>query len=596
MSKDTSSSSTPKNASEYSQDAPPTASSSTDAFLSSMSFAHMQRGGNGSNNDDSTCPTIETIGMIDVPFNPAFLSINEIGNPKEESLFITSFFNSFGGRDLVAYIPNIGGRSVDDDEEEDDNEDRDDSSSNSNWIDTLDDPIVITDVIDPETPETVWPNDAIRAPDGMFPFEDAIVLPQGFHVASSPGRLVAIDVNSPDKTEYVIHQSQEIGIFTFPNDPNNSPRFYHHVVFYDVDKDGYEDIVTVRSGFRIIRSATPGPPSIYPPFGELVWFQNPGHENILMNPTQPWQERVVYGGPTVGYVGPDIDIAMADLEHDGIPEFVVTHFFSSGPNPDDGKIVLLGAPVDMDWSTVLTPFQLRTKVLDTNTPQGKPFDVEFVDINNDGQLDILATNHQPDGTSTWPSTIPGRVFAFENPGPDTIFSTDWTTHILLDNIRPNPTLPGATASRLAPGHAIPFYPYNEEDDSDDDDDDSDEDDGSRRHRSRRPWIVVGGDQASKVWLMKPIPNQEFGYDSTVIFDINDAYPSTGGLPTTQTPLFPFSSIAISTIGKIAIQYSKKKNGNGDDDDHNDEVLIYIPVFEAGDIHVIRLSFHDCDDD
>ena len=51
MSKDTSSSSTPKNASEHSQDAPLTASSSTDAFLSSMSFAQMQRGGNRSNNE-----------------------------------------------------------------------------------------------------------------------------------------------------------------------------------------------------------------------------------------------------------------------------------------------------------------------------------------------------------------------------------------------------------------------------------------------------------------------------------------------------------------------------------------------------------------
>ena len=352
---------------------------------------------------------------------------------------------------------------------------------------------------------------------------------QGFHIASGAGRLVAIDMDSVERTEYIIHQS--VG---------SDRRFYHNVEFYDFDSDGYRDIVTVRSGFFIN-----GPFS--PPVGELVWFKNPGEE---LNPLIEWEETVLVGG-----FEPDIEIDMADLDGDGIPEFVTTHFFSSGPSYDTGRIVLYGAPAGKDWSAVPSN-PVRLNELVTNE-QGKPFSVEFVDLDGDGDLDILATNHQPDNAVAI-STTPGRVFALENPGGDA-FSNDWVVHILLNNLRPNLSLPNATSSRLAPGFSIPFYPCHAD----------------------HPWIVVGGDQASKVWLMKPVANQDFAYDSVVIFDINDTY----GEGTTQTPLFPGSTIAISTIGKLQTQPSEEEDG---------AVLIYIPVFEAGDIYVIRLSCSECD--
>ena len=54
----------------------------------------------------------------------------------------------------------------------------------------------------------------------------------------------------------------------------------------------------------------------------------------------------------------------------------------------------------------------------------------------------------------------------------------------------------------------------------------------------KPWIIVGGDEASKVWVLKPRdqdPN-DWKYRSAVIFDINDFYgPNTSQMLTAPPP-------------------------------------------------------------
>jgi hypothetical protein len=86
--------------------------------------------------------------------------------------------------------------------------------------------------------------------------------------------------------------------------------------------------------------------------------------------------------------------------------------------------------------------------------------------------------------------------------------------------------------RLAPGHAIPFYPKE-----------------TGKGSNKRPWILVSGDQAGKVWMMKPVGIQ-FDYETAIVLDINDYY----GPGTTQT--FTPSGFTISTIGEPAIFYSE----------------------------------------
>ena len=145
----------------------------------------------------------------------------------------------------------------------------------------------------------------------------------------------------------------------------------------------------------------------------------------------------------------------------------------------------------------------------------------------------------------------------EQPKRGDVFTENWTTHILFDNIRPNPSLPGARGSRLAPGHATAIYL------------------GHSWWNKKKPWILLGGDEASKVWILKPKNEnrRNWVYHSKVIFDINEFY----GANTTQN--LP-QGIGYSTIGKPTAVPSKKKRG---------DLVIFVPVFEASEVHAFRLK-------
>jgi hypothetical protein len=184
--------------------------------------------------------------------------------------------------------------------------------------------------------------------------------------------------------------------------------------------------------------------------------------------------------------------------------------------------------------------------------QFSPLEIELVDLNKDGRMEILASNHRADDCFFEAADVPGRVYALEQPENGDIFGGEWTTHILLDNIRPQPLF---NVERLAPGNAKSFYPKL----------------GYQKKADKLPWIVVSGDESGKVYLMEP--KDDFLYTTHVIFDINDFY----GPRTTQTPLpDPFAgiTITISTVGHVTVAYDEK--GRAD---------LYIPIFEAGDLFV-----------
>jgi hypothetical protein len=501
------------------------------------------------------CPNIFHKGVLELDVNPGFLNIDEYisedGTP-EDGLTISSFYNMnlYTGQPMAA---DQVGR------------------------------IVGIDSIKPETfdfethfekltdlsygpPKTTWPNDVHKVPEGVLPFE-AVVVPQGF-LTPFPGRLTIINLDDPNRQEYIVHQSTMNPSLPLGH-PNNSPRFYHEALFYDMDGDGLEDIVTVRSGFKMLTTVMP--PVVYPPFSELVYFRNPGD---LLDPNTPWQEIVLYGGPFAGFMGPDVALSMYDFEGDGVPEIVATHFFNGDTaanatnppgQPTKGKIAIYGAPAgpNKDWSDVnaYVPYaQPRVKVISED--QGFPFGIEITDLNADGTVEILATNHQFNCTP-YPTTD-GRVYALEQPASGDIFNDEWTTRVLLDGIRPQPTPAGSRSMRMAPGHAITFFPKENQD-----------------KPSNRPWIVVSGDQAGKVWLMTP-RGRGFDYRTTVIFDINDYY----GPNTTQTPTD--SGTYISTVGKPALRYDYKAGKRCNKKKHG-VTEIYVPVFEAQDIHVFSFA-------
>ena len=99
--------------------------------------------------------------------------------------------------------------------------------------------------------------------------------------------------------------------------------------------------------------------------------------------------------------------------------------------------------------------------------------------------------------------------------------------------------------------------------------------------SSRPWVVVGGDEAAKVWLLKPNSENpgDWSYSSSVIFDLNDYY----GANTTQsfTAPPPAVGVSVSTLGGIAWRYDRDWAWGA-------YAEMYIPVFEGRDIH--RITF------
>ncbi len=480
------------------------------------------------------CLVVYSKAVWTLPFNTAFLHVapfDDASGGKRDSLLLSSFYNviksadgsrveSFYERDLAAWIPDV-------------------ARVGRNGFDAQRDLEVLSDRGGPPY-RTVWPNKTDHVPKGVVPF-NAVVVPEGFLSADKPGRLVLIDVDSPERTEYLIADAGTRDPVCRDGRVENERWFYHQALFHDMDGDGLKDIITARASFK---------PFLFrcPPAGELVYFRNPGK---ALAPGTPWESRLLLGLPE-SLDGPEVNLDLADLDGDGTPEIIATHFFNSD------HITIFGAPAGQPWSAIDPAAGRPMRRQTVMTGQGRPFAVEAIDLNLDGRLDILTSNHQGDGCfDVTRDAIPGRVIALEQPANGRIFDEPWRTHVLKDNIRPHPTVPTPVRGlgRLAPNRAAAFWPQR-----------------SMEGREQ-PWIVVGGDEASKVWVLKPRAGRAWDYESFVIFDINVHY----GPNTTQTLLDDPQGVKIGTIGGLTWRYDRPgANGRAE---------IYAPVFEARQIHV-----------
>ena len=111
------------------------------------------------------------------------------------------------------------------------------------------------------------------------------------------------------------------------------------------------------------------------------------------------------------------------------------------------------------------------KSVDVDDAIGSAFDVQLVDLNADGKLDVLATNSMTDGTK-------GGVFAYEIP---TNFKTDpWPKHVLTTGF----TLPSNPLTNpAAPGSATAFQP--------------------KVGGTSKPLIALSGDDSGAEWILTP---------------------------------------------------------------------------------------------
>lgn len=277
----------------------------------------------------------------------------------------------------------------------------------------------------------LWPNKLDHAPPSVSGHHgEVLVIPDGFLVPTkSNGNIF-------------FHAGGNLHRIT----PQKDGAFYHEVEWIDFDGDGHLDILSPRA-------ITGG---LIPSFrGELMWYRNPGPDKMM---TEEWEEHKILDGPDV--------ICQTQEYQDGLASFC-SHFWDG-----TGKLMVhfMTKQAEHRWS----------RVIDEDCV--KCFSVKPVDIDGDGILDLLSTNH-PDKKDE------SGVFGYEVPWDD-LQNGQFTKHVLATNIFQ--TILG-NAGVGAPGFPEAFYPV-------------------VGTTTGPKHIVVSGDGSLDVWHLAPIAGQRFAYE------------------------------------------------------------------------------------
>lgn len=292
------------------------------------------------------------------------------------------------------------------------------------------------------TTDLLWPNRASALPASALPV-DGLAVPSGFLVPGKGNGAVSIVAVKDGEPAHPIAIT-----------PARTGWFHHQVEWADVNGDGRLDAVTARARTPMFGS----------PQGALVWLEQP-EDAPLAN---PWSEHVIAQGP-------DVHFQMADLDGDGQSEIIAARFF-------DREITVYWREQDRWMARPVDAFGSRS----VDAQLGAAFDLQLTDLNGDGRLDLLATNHQGDGT--------GSVFGYEIP-PD-FKSGPWIRHTLQEGIGTRPGFQSAS-----PGQAQAFWP-------------------DPAHPTGKPSILVAGDGAQQAWVLTPrsADKEDWGYTSTLVTD------------------------------------------------------------------------------
>lgn len=318
---------------------------------------------------------------------------------------------------------------------------------------------------------TVWPNQFSPVPPEIFG-ENFFTISGGFLV---PGKR---------NGQISLWNSSTNAIYNFSAD--RGKWFYHQTGWCDLDGDGNLDLLTARARVSLPVGDTKG---------QLLGYMNPGHKGLH------WKMKIIGNGPDVHFVCKDLNL-------DGHPEIIATEFFSK--------------KLSIHWY-----FQDKWHKSSIDDNLGSAFDLELTDLNLDGQLELLVTNHEPDEKAS--------VFAYEIPKhlPTPMAKQlHWKRHTLLTGIETRQ--PGTNQG--SPGSAQTFKPTTE--------------------HSKKPYILVSGDGSQRVHLLVPQSQDpdNWNYREHVILDTN------------------------STVGKIA-------TGDVDQDGVNE---VFVPAYDKNRIYVLNI--------
>lgn len=279
----------------------------------------------------------------------------------------------------------------------------------------------------------LWPNEIEFAPASVARNGgDILVIPDGFLV--------------PGKRDGGVYLERAGNLHRIT--PFKDSTFYHEVEWRDMDGDGNLDILTPRATLSGVFSASFA--------GEFMWYKNPGPSKMM---SQEWEEHKIVDGPDVICKTKEYKnglVAFCSQFWTGVGELVVHGLSSTGVH---------------QWS----------RVIDDNCI--KCFSVKPVDLDGDGTLDLLVTNHADKKNES-------AVFGYEVPW-DNLESGSFKKHVLATNIFQ--TILGNTGVG-APGFPEAFHP-------------------KVGTTSGPKHIVVPGDGSLDVWHLAPKPGQRFAYEA-----------------------------------------------------------------------------------
>ena len=293
----------------------------------------------------------------------------------------------------------------------------------------------------------VWPNEALAAP-----FNTSIVsLAGGFFAnpAKATGRVSLRAVNAATGTV-----GREIQV-----SQDKTGYFYHHIEW-----------TPVSTRLNALVSARVKVPTVGQAQGELVLMVPSGNDYM----TSTWTETVVA-------TGPDVFFTLADLEGKGNIVVIASQYFTA-------KALML---YDCQGSLLnCSDANVKSYVIDDAAEAGF-FSVTYVDVNDDGKLDVLATTNTNTGK--------GGVYVYELAGDYRQGASAWTKHELATGYTPTlPFLPG----RGAPGAISTFSPP------------------SSAEAGAKPWLLVSGDDAGTVSVLVPSSSSasDWGYQQSFIYN------------------------------------------------------------------------------
>jgi hypothetical protein len=194
-------------------------------------------------------------------------------------------------------------------------------------------------------------------------------------------------------------------------------------------------------------------------------------ELVLLTPRGNFLEAMDSGDGSLAFEetilvsGPDVFFQAKDLDGDGIEELVAAEFFGK-------KLVLFW------WDSG----RLQKRLIDDQI--GSVFDLVFGDLQGDGSLALVVTNHE--------GGHQGAVYAYEV--PHDFKQGEWKKHPLLGQIVTHQ--PGFNSA--APGSPIVFYPSSAP--------------------QGKPWIFVSGDGSQRGHLLTPHSSNptDWNYIETII--------------------------------------------------------------------------------